>query len=237
MRDSIVQCFDPIALIGGGELGKHDLELVMKRSTMLVAADGGAAAALRAGITPDAVIGDFDSLTASDAAQIPKDRLHHVAEQDSTDFDKALRAIDAPLVLGVGFLGARLDHQLAGFSALVRNADRPCILIGPHEVIFHAPPLLDLVLSAGDVVSLFPMVPVTGRSSGLQWPIDGIAFAPDQRIGTSNRAIGAISVQMDRPGMLMIVPRAALDCVIRAIAPLGASGHRGPLPARWPARA
>ena len=237
MSDSIVHSFEPIALIGGGDLGKHDLALVMDRVTMLVAADGGAVAALRAGVHLEAVIGDFDSLSASDAAQIPQDRQHRVHEQDSTDFDKALRAIDAPLVLAVGFLGARVDHQLAAFNTLVRNADQPCVLIGPDEIIVHALPRLDLPLSAGDIVSLFPLAPVTGRSDGLEWPIDGLAFAPDTRIGTSNRATGPISLQMDGPGMLVIVPRSALDLVIRAIVPLDRSGVRAPLPARWPARA
>ncbi len=219
MSDSIVQCFDPVALIGGGDLGKHDLESVLKRSAKLVAADGGASAALRAGIVPDAVIGDFDSLPPSDATQIPPDRLHIVSEQESTDFEKALRAIDAPLVLAVGFLGARVDHQLAAFNSLVRHAQQPCILIGFTQVIFHAPPRLDLSLSAGDIVSLFPLAPVTGRSTGLEWPIDDLAFAPDQRIGTSNRATGTVTLEMDKPGMLVIVPRKALDVVIRALVP------------------
>lgn len=222
MNDHIVQCFDPVALIGGGYLGKRDLDLVLKRSTMLVAADGGATAALRAGIVPDAVIGDFDSLPPSDAARIPQDRLHLVSEQDSTDFDKALSAIDAPLVLAVGFLGARVDHQLAALTTLAVNAFRPCILIGSEEIIFHAPPRLELALSAGDVVSLFPMAPVTGCSTGLEWPIDGLVFAPDQRVGTSNRATGVVTLDMDKPGMLVIVPRSALDIVIQALGHTGA---------------
>ncbi|MFT4962490.1 MAG: thiamine pyrophosphokinase [Paracoccaceae bacterium] len=237
MSDYIIHNLDPIALIGGGELGARDLGLVMDRVTMLVAADGGAAAALQAEIIPDAVIGDFDSLSASDAAQIPQNRLHRVSEQDSTDFDKALRAIDSPLILAIGFLGARVDHQLAAFNTLVRHPDRPCILIGPHEVIVHAPPRLELALSAGAVVSLFPLAPVTGRSAGLEWAIDGLAFAPDSRIGTSNRATGPISLDMDGPGMLLIVPRAALDMVIRGLIPRDRSGARAPLPVRWPARA
>lgn len=219
MSDSIVECFDTVALIGGGDLGKHDLELVLERSSLLVAADGGATIALLEGFVPDAVIGDLDSLLPSDIAQIPQDRLHLVSEQESTDFDKALRAIDAPLVLGVGFLGARLDHQLAAFNTLVRHAHRPCILIGPNELIFHVPPRLELQLSAGDIVSLFPLAPVTGRSTGLEWPIDGLAFAPDQRVGTSNRATGTVTLEMDKPGMLVIVPRSALDIVNRALVP------------------
>ena len=41
------------------------------------------------------MIGDFDSI--SDAAQraLPPAALHRIAEQDSTDFDKCLRNIDA----------------------------------------------------------------------------------------------------------------------------------------------
>jgi thiamine pyrophosphokinase len=230
MSDRIVQCFDPVALIGGGDLGKHDLNLVLKRSGMLVAADSGATAALRAGIVPDAVIGDFDSLPADDAALIPSDRLHLVSEQESTDFDKALRAIDAPLVLAVGFLGARLDHQLAALATLVAHKHRPCILIGSEEVIFHAPPFLKLPLSAGDVVSLFPLLQVTGRSTGLEWPIDGLAFAPNARIGTSNRATGGILLEMDGPGMLAIVPRRALDIVIQALATPDRQDATLPLP-------
>lgn len=218
MNAPIVQSFDPVSLIGGGDLGKRDLEMVMTRSSLLVAADGGAAAALRAGYMPEAVIGDFDSLSDQDAALIPSDRLFPVTEQDSTDFDKALRAIEAPVVLAVGFLGGRVDHQLAALHTLVRHADRPCILIGAQEVIFHAPPRLDLPMKAGDILSLFPMATVTGRSTGLEWPIDGLQFAPDSKIGTSNRATGAMQLHMDGPGMLVIAPRTALNDVIRAVA-------------------
>lgn len=243
MSKRIVHSFAPVALIGGGDLGESDLDLVLKRTGMLVAADGGAVAALQAKVIPSAVIGDFDSIPSEIIEQIPADRLFIIHEQNSTDFDKALREIDAPLVLAVGFLGGRVDHQLAAFHTLVRHAHRACILIGPHEVIFHAPPVLDLDLDAGDVVSLFPLALVSGRSNGLQWPIDGLQFAPDSRIGTSNTATGPVHLSMDGPGMLVIVPRRALDAVIRAIGPGdgsvgGASDGSagGFLPAQWPAR-
>jgi thiamine pyrophosphokinase len=144
--------------------------------------------------------------------------LFEIREQDSTDFDKALRSIDAPLVIGVGFLGGRLDHQLAVLSTLLRHHDRPCALLGAQELVFHLPPVLDLDLAPGAVVSLFPMQPVTGRSEGLEWPIDGLDLAPGGRVGTSNRARGRVRIETDGPGLLAMVPRAALDAVMRAIA-------------------
>lgn len=217
MNSIIVQSEVPATLIGGGAVGVNDLETALALAPELVAADGGAAAALAAGYMPRAVIGDFDSIPETVRARIPASRLFSIREQESTDFDKALRSVAAPLVVAVGFLGDRVDHQLAAFNVLVRHAHRPCILLGAHEVVFHAPARLRLDLLAGDVVSLFPMGRVTGRSDGLEWPIDGLHFAPDGRVGTSNRALGPVTIETDGPGMLTILPRRALMAVAAAL--------------------
>ncbi|WP_171128889.1 MULTISPECIES: thiamine diphosphokinase [unclassified Ruegeria] len=211
----IVSSNGPIALFGGGEIAPQDVELALSRAESVVAADGGAARAIDSGRIPDAVIGDFDSLDTRYRDQIPPERLFPIREQDSTDFEKALTRISAPVVLGIGFLGARVDHQLAVFNTLVRYPDSGCILLGAHEIVFHAPPRLSVPLKAGETVSLFPMRPVSGRSQGLEWPIDGLALAPDGCIGTSNRATGDLDVQTDAPGLLVMLPRAALDDVMQ----------------------
>jgi thiamine pyrophosphokinase len=214
----IVHSSDPITLVGGGPVGPDDLKQAVSLTAMVIAADSGASVALAQGHVPHAVIGDMDSIAPRDLARIPPDRLFPIQEQDSTDFDKALRNIDAPLILAVGFLGARVDHQLAAFNALVRHADRPCILIGQDQLVFHIPAQIRLELNRDDVVSLFPMQPVTGRSTGLAWPIDGLDFAPARRVGTSNRALGTVQLWMDGPGMLAIVPRAGLARLMPSIA-------------------
>ncbi|WP_348539703.1 thiamine diphosphokinase [Ruegeria sp. HKCCSP346] len=201
---------------------------MLNRVTSVVAADGGAAVLTESGRIPDAVIGDFDSLDKATKAKIPSDRLFAIREQDSTDFDKALRNVQAPLVLGAGFLGGRLDHQLAVLNVLVRRQEQTCILLGAHEVVFHAPRQIRLPVLPGDVVSLFPMRPVTGRSTGLEWPIDGLRLQPDDRVGTSNRALSVVELQMDGPGLLVMVPRAALDPLMQVFL----SGQSE----RWPVR-
>lgn len=218
MTAPIVSSFEPVALIGGGCLWKGDLEAVQARCGWLVAADGGARPVLAAGHLPDAVIGDFDSLTSRDLACLPPDRLHRIVEQDSTDFDKALRSITAPVVLAAGFLGGRLDHQLAVLNALVAPGRSACLLLGEGEVVFHLDRAVDLPLAAGETVSLFPMAQVRARSEGLEWPLDGLDLSPWGRVGTSNRATGPVRLVPEGPGLLCIVPRAALDAVIRAIA-------------------
>ncbi|KIC28745.1 thiamine diphosphokinase [Leisingera sp. ANG-M6] len=217
MNTKIVDVPEPITLVGGGEVASGDLEAALALAPVLVAADGGAAAALAAGQVPRAVIGDFDSLSDDVRGQLPPDSLHPVAEQDSTDFDKALRMIAAPAVLAVGFLGARVDHQLAAFSTLVQGHDVPVVLVGETEVIFHLTRAVELPAEAGEVISLFPMQEVQGRSEGLEWPIDGLTMSPMGRIGTSNRATGPVRLEAKGPGLLAIVPRRLLADVLGAV--------------------
>lgn len=217
----IVDTYHNVTLLGAGEIGPADLDKALSLAPILVAADGAAAVALVHGHIPDAVIGDFDSLDDSVRTRIPRQRLHRIKEQDSTDFEKCLREIRAPLILGLGFMGARLDHELAAYNALVRWPDRRCILIGPVDICFHAPPSLNLAMTAGDRVSLFPMSAVQGESDGLRWPIKGLRFAPDGRIGTSNVATGPVRLSFDKPGMLVILPREALEVAMRALATVG----------------
>lgn len=205
-------------MVGGGPVSARDLRFALLRAPVAVAADSGADRLLRAGIVPEAVIGDFDSLSDMARASIPVDRQHRMAEQATTDFDKALRSVSAPFVLALGCAGARIDHGLAVFNALVRNSGPPCILLGSVDLVFAAPPEVALRMRVGERLSLFPFAPVTGTSEGLEWPIGGLAFAPDGQIGTSNRVVAPqVRLRFDGPGMLVILPRGRLDMVISAL--------------------
>jgi thiamine pyrophosphokinase len=160
----------------------------------------------------------MDSISEAARRAIPLQRQHLVAEQVTTDFDKALRSIEAPLILALGFAGARLDHGLAAMATLVAQADQACILIGPKDLAFAAPPRLELALAPGEPLSLFPLAAVTGKSEGLEWPIAGLRFAPDGLIGTSNRVTAKrVVLEFDAPGMLVILSRRRLDAAITAL--------------------
>ncbi|MFN4056686.1 MAG: thiamine diphosphokinase [Roseinatronobacter sp.] len=210
---TVVNASQAVTLVGGGEVLVGDLTHALRLAPKLVAADGGGNILADMGLTPDAVIGDMDSLRA-DLRALWADRVHPVPEQDSTDFDKCLRLIRAPLVLALGFTGARMDHTLSAMSALVRHGRCRVILVGPQDVCCLCPPEIAFQVASGARVSLYPMGRVTGRSQGLHWPIDGIAFSPAGVIGTSNRAdAGAVRVQMDRPEMLLMLERDRLDAL------------------------
>ena len=74
------------------------MKLAASLAPVVVAADGGAHAAAKAGFSPTAVIGDLDSFEPSQAAGIPSDRIHRIADQDTTDFEKCLASLKAPAI-------------------------------------------------------------------------------------------------------------------------------------------
>jgi thiamine pyrophosphokinase len=227
VNQTIVSSATPITLIGGADPATGFLTVALKWGEAVVCADGGANHALLAGLSPVAVIGDMDSI--SDVARDAfRDVLYPIKEQDSTDFDKALRSIVAPLILGVGFSGARLDHELGSMTVLVRHPDRRCILIGDETITLLCPPEITLDVPMGSAVSLYPMADVGCDSTGLRWPTTGLRFAPDNRVGTLNKADGLVTLRPDAPKMLLILPRSALDVTVQALLQDDA---------RWPARA
>ncbi len=218
LKTPIVDTNRPITLLGGSQAKPDAVDHALGFAPNLVAADGGAQAALRLGHIPKAVIGDFDSVDADTIAQIPSERLHRITEQDSTDFDKCLRHINAPYILAVGFTGRRLDHELAVYNALTRHPDKRCIVLGEVDLCFLAPLDIQLTLPIGTRVSLFPLAPCHAKMTGLRWSFDRLDMAPDGKIGTSNEsAADVVRIEVNKQKLLMILPLAHLDAVITAL--------------------
>jgi len=205
----------PVTLIGGGPAPADLLARALAIAPVAVGADGGAETPLPGGARVVAAIGDLDSVRDPEGLRARGVAVHELAEQDTTDLEKCLYSVAAPLTLGVGFLGGRVDHHLAALNALARAAPRPVILLGAEDLVFACPRTLALDLAPGARVSFFPLAPVTGLvSEGLRWPVKGLAFAPGGRIGTSNAATGGrMRAGFDGPGMLAILPLDQLEAV------------------------
>lgn len=214
----------PVTLVGGGELDKSMLDEALAVAPGLVAADGAADRLAAWGHVPEAVIGDMDSISDR-GAWAQRTRVVHLPEQETTDFEKCLYATQAPLYVAAGFTGRRVDHMLAVFHALLRRPNRQVLVLGTREAMVMLPPgrVLEVAMAPGAVVSLFPILAARGlASAGLEWPIDGLEFAPGRRIGTSNRATASsVQVGVDAPGVLLMVGRSCLGALARALATQG----------------
>ena len=112
-----------VAICAGGPLNEVAFSLQPHK---WIGVDRGAYNLIRQAIIPDAIVGDFDSVTASEFARI-SEAVQHVetfqAEKDETDTDLALlRALDwqPSEVWLTGVTGGRLDHQEAVLRSVYR---------------------------------------------------------------------------------------------------------------------
>lgn len=216
----------PVTLVGGGAIDWSAFHAAQALARTVIAADGGAnmfraEAGLFGGASPlAAVIGDMDSVLAlEDWRRLEDCDVIPIAEQDTTDLQKCLYTVEAPLYLGVGFLGRRFDHSLAAAHALLAYAHRRVVLISAEDVVFLAPQHWRATLAPDDRVSIYPLRHVRGvRSSGLRWPIDNLAMEAGAQIGTSNAAAASeVAAEFDRVGALIILDRNRLGAAIESL--------------------
>ncbi len=215
MTDPVYRTDRPVTLLGAGDASPDDLEQACRRAPQLFAADGGADTARKHNKVISAVIGDLDSLNIVEYWQKSGIPIHHDQDPQTTDFEKCLQTIEAPGYVGVGFLGLRVDHQMAALHALARFADRKILLIGPHDVICHCSGRVSFKAEIGQRVSLFPLLKVTGvHSTGLEWNITGLTMESGIKIGTSNRASSTrVAFEFDDKGCLLMLPRASFGAL------------------------
>ncbi|SEW22344.1 thiamine diphosphokinase [Cognatiyoonia koreensis] len=216
MHSPIVSSSSPITVLGGAELGTTELNISLNHAPSVVAADGGADHALAHGCDVAAVIGDLDSIS-KEARSAFADVIHLVTESDTTDFEKTLSRISAPLILGCGFLGGRLDHQMAVVNVLARYAHQPVILLSTTDVVFLSPARMRLAVPVGTRIGLLPLATVKAQTTGLRWNLDGVDLHPTRWVSSSNEAADdTVSVVADGP-LLITLPLAQLDAAIAAV--------------------
>jgi thiamine pyrophosphokinase len=186
----LVEFDDLLVIVGGGEVRLEDIQELYASGGRLVGADAGADAIVAAGLKPELIVGDFDSIREP-LSWLGKTRLMQIPEQETTDFEKALYSTNAPVTVALGMTGGRFDHTLAALDAVTRHAPkRVVILVDEHDIAVGLVDNFSFAVEPGERVSIHPLVPITfWRSQGLEYPLDGLTLAPGVRTGTSNRAV------------------------------------------------
>jgi thiamine pyrophosphokinase len=168
--------------------------------SLVIATDGAARYAMQHAIKLDAIVGDMDSLTqdATDFYSAQGTQIIPVVEQNSNDFEKALRYIastgnDANVCV-FGIHGRRTDHVLANFSVLQRHTNDFENIVAYDETLVHqflttSKNAITLDLPLGTIVSLTPMPKAVGvTTSGLFYPLENATMIFGENEGLSNRA-------------------------------------------------
>jgi thiamine pyrophosphokinase len=179
-----------LVIVGGGTVDHDLLRDLYVSGGHLLGADSGADEIVAAGLMPEAIIGDFDSLN-NPVGWLGRTQLMQITEQDTTDFEKALYSTSAPVTVALGMTGKRLDHTLAALDAMARyGRDRAIILVDEGDIAVVLTGSFSFEVAEGERVSVHPLAAVRFRRSfGLKYPLDGLKLAPGERTGTSNEAV------------------------------------------------
>ena len=185
----------------------------LRAAARIVCCDGAASALLRAGLEPDLVVGDLDSLDPALKKRFGS-RLVHESEQETNDLSKAFRACMARdwtsiVILGAG--GRREDHLLGNASLLPMFAAAGADVRMETDCGTFLPVLKSASFRrpVGTKVSIFsfhPEMPVT--ATGLVYPLDKLRL-PFWWCGTLNETNAPeFSLTFDgRAPLLLYFPR------------------------------
>lgn len=203
-------------IFSGGTLRPGRLvQAALDSADMVIAADAGAKTALKFGVLPSVVIGDFDSLDEATERKLRSKGVEFIAyanEKDLTDTELALNyAVQkqaAEIVILGAIEGGRIDHILAGIFITI-GSKAPVKFINGDSMawIIEGPAAATIKGGVNDMVSL---IPLTGQAdgvqtSGLKYPLDNETLFMNRSRGVSNvMTRKRASVKLSRGRLLLV---------------------------------
>ena len=163
---------------------------------LLICCDGGARHLAAAGVTPDVLVGDMDSIESSRLADYGRKGVKIIQHPADKDFTDTALALDYAVGLHPerihiwGALGGRMDHALANLFLLLKGKEagiKICLLdefceafIADNDVTFAG--------VTGCLVSLLALSPrVEGVTlQGFLYPLDEGTLSLSESRGISN---------------------------------------------------
>jgi thiamine pyrophosphokinase len=191
------------------------LRRLAARADLILAADGGARVARAAGIVPDLIVGDLDSVDPATAHWSARRRIPRrvfPVDKDATDAELALREAlrrGAREVWIFATMTGRMDHALANLLLLATTRSRRvrARLTDGRAVAWLGSKKTPIEGRPGDLVSLLPLSPtVRGMvTTGLRYPLRGGMLRRGSTRGISNEITNApASVRVDAGDLLVI---------------------------------
>lgn len=141
----------------------------------IICADSGLRHAHAISVTPDIIIGDFDSVD-NDLLQSYEGQSNIIKDDDqnTTDLMKALSQCDLSNPVHIyGAVGERADHDFSNYLILM-NMERPdnITIITKKDIRRIVKSSLTFNGNVGDHVGLFPLTPIEGLS------VEGLKYDP-----------------------------------------------------------
>ncbi len=208
-----------VLIITGGHIELAFIRELMEREnvTMIIAADHGLFAVDQLGITPDYIVGDFDSVPEELLAKYRDSKaptLTFPREKDKTDTQIAIEHAlthNATSIIIAGATGSRLDHTMANVHLLLLPMERKvdaCIVDRNNKIYLKQESfVIEKQMQHGDYVSLLPFSEVVDGLSlmGFKYPLDRIRLIAGNSLGISNEIVKDIGRVEFTKGILLVI--------------------------------
>lgn len=203
----VKRCYIITPLADAEALGRYPPQ----KGDTLLCADGGYVKAKAFGLSPDMVLGDFDSVDILSIVGCATRRVP--AEKDETDTFLCLQegmGRGYTQFLIIGGLGGRSDHTLANIQlmawGLERNLQIRCVS-ALEEAFMLAPGEHEIAKVENAYLSFFAHTEaVTGlKLKGVQYPLDGITLDNRYALCVSNRFAGPFAEVSFLTGTLLCI--------------------------------
>ena len=208
-----------VLIVGSAPTDPAQLRHLHGDAQYLICADGGGDAALRAGLSPDLLLGDMDSISPESLERLRESGVRvveHRPEKEKTDIELAL---DTALALGAARItiagalgGTRLDHSLGNLLLLsmpeLRGIDTR--MVAGHTVAWAVWSRTEISGRIGDYISLFPLTDqVHGVwTKGLRYPLHGETLHRAYTRGVSNELVEEAASLGLTDGCLLVIREA-----------------------------
>lgn len=209
---------DVVILAAGDFPRKEYPRYLLDSADRVVCCDGAIRSALRHGVKVDVLIGDMDSASAT-VRKAASFEVVQEDEQETNDLTKAMRYVmthwsDVERITMLGATGKREAHTIGNLSLLMeyekeyhfweRGIDVQ--MVSDWSTAFAVGGSCSLHVGAGRPVSLFTCdTALKLHSTGLQWPLDGVAFDNWWKASLNRATADVIDLQFLHPAPLLIV--------------------------------
>ncbi|MBT94632.1 MAG: thiamine diphosphokinase [Acidimicrobiaceae bacterium] len=201
-------------IITGGPCANKEVLTHLPDIDLVIAADSGFDNALSLGITPDLVIGDLDSISASSLDLIEKHSIQLISypqDKDKSDLELTLmhasKNCGSITILDSG--SGRIDHLLGLFAAMTSEATAKlsCDAFVSTSYIKVVRDCYRVKPAANKLVSVFPFA---GEAkgvclSGFRWDLDNETISSGSTLGLSNEIVASFGEISLQDGILLVI--------------------------------
>ena len=206
-------------IISNGSFGDDNwARRIIDEHDFIICADGGAKHILNIGITPQVILGDFDSINPATKKYYIEKEVKFIEFPKDKDFTDTELAVEYAIEQGakeitlMGVMGSRMDHTLANISLLMPLSVRGihARIVDENNEIILTRESLSISGSPGEILSIIPLSErVEGLSlTGMEYPLDRATIKFGSSLGISNRFLSDhAQVDFESGSILLIKSR------------------------------